>query len=178
MGDNKAECREVKITEGIANFNTMILKLFKKIISVNFWENVLYFLITVLFLSSLGVWLPFLVDKSTFDNVQDQTWKDLPANLITYSVAIMMASYVERLWYLIKNTTKNNTNGIEFLILIAALISSSWFIYISYVDIKFGRIDSAIKMASIFTGISLTTWIYVKARNTSYDNFSALGGGL
>ncbi|GEM_PF-2498281 len=147
-------------------------------INLNFLEHVLYFFITVLFLSSLGVWLPFLIDKSTFDTVQDRTWNDLPTNLITYSVAIMMASYVERFLYLIKNTTKNNTNGIEFLILIAALIFSSCFIYISYVDIKFGRVESAIKMTSIFTCISLATWIYVRARNTRYDSFSALGGDL
>ncbi|WP_139378659.1 hypothetical protein [Parapedobacter luteus] len=142
------------------------------------WENTMHFLITVVFLSSLGVWLPFAIDKAKVDSIAYETWIDLPTNLITYGVAIMMVSYVDRLLFLINNTTKYKRNGIEFLILLIIIIATGFLIFIAYVDLKFGRILSAIKATSLFTLIALATWIYVKAKNPRAGNFSSIGGPM
>ncbi|SKB62730.1 hypothetical protein SAMN05660226_02329 [Parapedobacter luteus] len=138
----------------------------------------MHFLITVVFLSSLGVWLPFAIDKAKVDSIAYETWIDLPTNLITYGVAIMMVSYVDRLLFLINNTTKYKRNGIEFLILLIIIIATGFLIFIAYVDLKFGRILSAIKATSLFTLIALATWIYVKAKNPRAGNFSSIGGPM
>jgi len=145
---------------------------------LNVIEFVTYFVITVIILSSLGVWLPFANDKAQLDKISDKTWTDLPWNLITYSIAIVMVSFVDRLRYLFKITNKFKRNEREFLFLLFVLIIGGFLVYNSLVDSKFNRHQDSISKAIYFTILAWIVWIYVKLRNPSYDNYSTLGGEI
>jgi hypothetical protein len=47
----------------------------KEIILVYIIEFISYFLITIIILSSLGVWLPLSNDKAQFDKISNKAWK-------------------------------------------------------------------------------------------------------
>lgn len=141
-------------------------------------EFIAYFLITIIILSSLGVWLPFANDKAQLDNISDKTWNDLPWNLITYSIAIVMVSFIDRLRYLFKITNKFKRNEREFLFLLIVLLIGGYLIYTSLVDSKFNRLQDSITAAISFTILAWIVWIYVRLRNPSYDNYSTLGGEI
>jgi len=141
-------------------------------------EFIIYFLITIIILSSLGVWLPFANDKAQLDKISDKTWDDLPWNLITYSIAIVMVSFIDRLRYLFKITNKFKRNEREFLFLLIVLIVGGYLIYTSLVDSKFKRLQDSISAAMSFTILAWIVWIYVRLKNPSYDNYSTLGGEI
>lgn len=144
----------------------------------NVIEFIAYFLITIIVLSSLGVWLPFANDKAQIDTISEKTWNDLPWNLITYSIAIVMVSFIDRLRYLFKITNKFKRNEREFLFLLIVLCLGAYLIYSSLVDSKFNRLHDSISAAISFTILAWIVWIYVRLRNPSYDNYSSLGGKI
>jgi hypothetical protein len=139
---------------------------------------IIYFVITIVILSSLGVWLPFASDKAQLDSISCKTWHSLPWNLITYAVAIVMVSIIDRLRYLFKVTNKFKRNEREFLFLIIILLIGGVLIYHALVDSRFERLNDAILFSSSFTLLAWLVWVYVKLRNPSYDNFSTLGGEM
>ncbi len=157
-------------------------ELFLKHISImkeaifNFLRFMLYFIITIVGLSSIGVWIPLLNDKATVDSITESTWSGLPLNLITYSIAIVMVSFIDRLLHLFKNSNKYYRNEMEFLCLIVLLAIGSWLVYEALVDLKFKRVQDAISYSIYFTILSWFFWIYVKVKTPMYNNYSTLGG--
>lgn len=143
-----------------------------------FFRFTLYFLITIVGLSSIGVWIPFLNDKANFDSITKETWNGLPLNLITYSIAIVMVAFIDRLLHLLKNTNRYTRKEMEFLCLIILLGVGTWLIYQVFVDKKFNRVEDAISYSIYFTILSWIFWIYVKVKTPAYDNYSTLGGTL
>ncbi|SIT81974.1 hypothetical protein [Pontibacter indicus] len=143
---------------------------------INISVNALYFAITIMLLSSLGVWLPFAFDKAQYDCIQESTWNGLPWNLITYSIALVMVAFIDRIRYLFKTNNEFNKNELEFFIILVIIILAAFLIYKSLVDSKFSRLDQSIIYAWAFTALSWIVWLYVKHKNPSYDNYSTLGG--
>lgn len=141
-------------------------------------EFIFYFLITIVALCSLGVWLPFAADKAQSDVISKKSLTALPWNLITYSVAIVMISFIDRLRYLFKITNKYKKNEREFLILLIILFIGGILMYFALVNSRFNRLDDSIVYACLFTILAWMVWIYVKLKNPSYDNFSTLGGEM
>lgn len=143
-----------------------------------FIEFTAYFIITVAILSSLGVWLPFAIEKAQTDTITDKTWITLPWNLFTYTLPIFMISFIDRLIYLLKTTNKFNKNVREFLLLILVSGGGGTLAYISLVSSKFNRLNESIVYSFLFTVVAWFVWIYVKIKTPSYNNFSTLGGAM
>lgn len=143
-----------------------------------FFEFTAYFIITVVALSSLGVWLPFSIEKAQSDFISDGTWKGLPWNLFTYSVPIFMISFIDRLIHLLQTTSKFKKNLREFLVLILVLGGGGYLAYQSLVHSRFNRLNESILYAFFFTSVAWFVWVYVKIKTPSYNNYSSIGGAM
>ncbi len=144
----------------------------------SFLSSTLYFLVAIVFISSFGVWIPFVQDHAQFDKIQCKTITDLPWSLVTYAIAIVAVAYIDRIDHLFKASNKYHRNYLEFMILLVLIIGSAILVYLSLTNKKFGRNESAIIYASVLTIVSWVFWIYVKAKTPKYDNYSALGGNF
>jgi hypothetical protein len=149
------------------------------------WSNTLevfefsaYFLLTIVLFSSLGVWFPFANDWASSHDFSVKTLNDLPWNLITYAIAIVMVSFIDRLLHLFKVSNKYKRNEREFLLLLIVLCLGAWLIYNALVNSRFNNNHDAIFYSLLFTCLAWIVWIYVKLRTPRYGNFSSLGGEM
>lgn len=142
----------------------------------DFFESILYFVITIVFLSSIGVWIPFALDLANSDGIQQKTWNEFPWNLITYSFAIVVVAFIDRLLHLFKVSSKYSRNTMEFLLLVVVLIIGCFLVFKSVVHGKFDRICESTYFACIFAVMSWLVWIYVKIRNPSGNSHATIGG--
>lgn len=137
-----------------------------------------YFFITIVLLSSIGVWMPFAIDLAQSDKIQEKTWIDLPWNLITYSIAIVVVAFIDRLLHLVKVTNKYTKNTIEFIFFLFLMIIGGLLVFQSLVHGKFNRPTQSTFFACCFAAMSWIVWIYVKARSPKEGNYSSLGGNF
>lgn len=145
---------------------------------LNFIEFLAYFSISIVILCSVGVWLPFAIDNAQFNQISEKTLKELPWNLITYSIAIVMVAFIDRLLFLFKITNKYKRNELEFLILLIVLFLGVFLVYKSYVLLKFNELHKSIYYSLSFTILAWILWIYVRVRAKPNSNFSTLGGEM
>lgn len=137
---------------------------------------VLYFFLTIVAFSSLGVWLPLVFDHYDLGYISDESCKVISSNLITYSIVIFVTSLVDRVIQLFEKGNYTN-NTIEFLVLILTVCGGG--VYLTYKSIwflNFGIVFNSIQYALYFTFLSWFLWFYVKTRYSGFKNYSSLGG--
>jgi uncharacterized membrane protein len=140
--------------------------------------DLLYFLITIVALSSAGVWLPFLLDKFDKGVVSTNTMHEYPGNLLTYGLGIFIIAIIDRIIHLFKRTNRYTNNVLEFLLLIIIIGACTAVVGLSIGKLKFNKLADSIFYAKATVIIAWIGWIYVKFRSPEYANFSAIGGPM
>lgn len=136
----------------------------------------LYFLLTIVAFSSLGVTLPLVLDHYDLGFISEESCKMISSNLITYSVVIFATSLVDRVIQLFKKGTFHS-KALEFLILLILVVGGAFYLaYNSMWFMKFDAISNSIEYAIYFTLLTWALWFYVKTRDSGYNNYSSLGG--
>lgn len=138
--------------------------------------TILYFGITIAFLSSVGIWLPLWIDDYNIGRISDATYQALASNILTYALSLYIVSTIDRIIHLIWKTGKYTNHTIEFLLIVAI---SLFVVFIVYKSVKLNRheeISNSIKWAIYLALIAWGTWWYVRLQATKGNNFSPIGG--
>jgi hypothetical protein len=138
----------------------------------------LYFVVAILFLSSIGIWLPVAIDSYNQGHVSIETMSSLSGNILTYSLSIFLIAAIDRILHLFFKTSSYSNNSIEFLFIIILVFATGYVVFSSLRALKNAQIDDAIDYAKYVTFIAWGVWIYVKLQGSRANNFSSIGGVL
>lgn len=135
-----------------------------------------YFLIAIIFLGSMGVWLPITIDIYSTNNISNETMNLLPSNILTYSLGIFLIAAIDRIIYLFFKTSKYTNNILEFFGILFACLATAFIVFLSLKSFKNSIVDDAIRYAKYVVLIAWVAWFYVKIQGSKGNNFSAIGG--
>ena len=137
----------------------------------------LYFFITIVGLSSIGIWLPFAIDRHDLGAASAATWHAFPGNILTYSLSIFMIAVIDRILHFLNSSSYSN-HSIEFLLILIVIAGCGYIVYQSIYFLKFSQLCDAIYYAKIVAVIAWIAWLYVKLRSPHEDQFAAMGGQI
>lgn len=140
--------------------------------------TIMYFVITIIFLSSVGVWLPIMLDDYNLDHISNETYSAIAGNILTYSLSIFLVAIIDRILLLISKTSKYHNNIIEFFVTLILLILTSILVYHTLKDLRKMRYVAAIKFSFSVAIITWIYWLFVKFGSNKEDNFSSIGGSM
>lgn len=134
-------------------------------------NKILYFLIAIFLIGSIGIWLPFV-----FDVVSNKATNFFSVfqNITTYYIAIIVVSLTDITLDIIRNSKSSNKIGqILFMILISIII----IIYFG-VNCYFLWNQNSIVTYMVIIGVILSylLWWISKQNSKSFKPESALGG--
>jgi len=146
------------------------------------YNLVLYFLITVVFFGSIGVWLPMLIDwfnnnpkDASVKIITDETYHSTPNNIITYFLSVFSIALIDRILYIIdkKDYKHRKTEIFASLIIVVAV---AFFVLKSFKLIKANDIENAIQFSIYGALISYAIWWIANFNDTKSDPSNSLGG--
>jgi len=134
----------------------------------------LYFIFAIVFLSSIGVTLPYIFD--TINNSPD-TVKNLNQNLITYIIAILVSASLDYVLKLIDQNVSYKKVGILTIVIIntVALITVSIVLYKN----SNNQLTELSTLAIIGIIVAYIMWWIANYKNSNFDisdASSTLGG--
>ena len=135
-----------------------------------------YFLLAVVLLSSIGIWLPVLIDIFNKDKVSEEVMHSLPGNILTYALGLFLIAIIDRSIYLLFKTSQYQNNILEFFVIAFIFLITSFFVFCSLKSLKGQYYIDAHSYAKYVMFISWGAWLYVKFRGTKDSNYSAIGG--
>lgn len=144
----------------------------------NTFITLIYFVITIVFLSSIGVWLPIILDDYNLDYISNETCSAIAGNILTYSLSIFLVAIIDRILLLISKTSKYHNNILEFFIIMILLMLASILVYFTLKDLRKLQYLAAIKLSFSVVLITWAYWLYVKFQSNKEDNFSSIGGPM
>lgn len=133
----------------------------------------LYFLFAIVFLSSIGVSLPYIFDRI---NENPDITKNLNQNLITYIIAILVSASLDYVLQLIDKQVPYKKAGILSIIIIntVALITGSIVLYKNSNN-QLSELSSLTLLGVI---VAYIIWWVANYRNSNFDiNASSTLGG-
>lgn len=144
---------------------------------MKFYQLVLYFIITVLFLSSIGVWLPYGIDYFFGDSIKQETSDAFAGNLMTYYLAIFTVGIIDRLLSIIDNPNYNFKKT-EFLLLVTVSIVCLFLTIMAFKNIFHKKFDVATNYAFYGTILSVFIWWLSKWDSITDSPANILGGPI
>ncbi len=135
-----------------------------------------YFLLAIVFFSSIGIWLPMISDDYTKGKMAEETFNAVAGNILTYSLAIFLVSSIDRIIYLFYKASKYTNNVLEFLLIICVVIITGYFVFLTQKSIKYAYYQNAIGYASYIVFIAWISWFYVKIKGSKDNNYATIGG--
>lgn len=140
-----------------------------------FLNKILYFLIVVVFLQSIGVIIPIAVDFFKHEGFSGLSTSIVSYNILTYSASIFLASLVKRVLVFVDDE-KYIHKKLEILILIIVSIMQSGLIFYAYYNIYYKDYDAAIFYSLIIMVLAWVMWWIASQKDTITDPYSAIGG--
>ncbi len=137
-------------------------------------QIILYFVITIVIISSIGVWLPFAIDYFA-GTITPETKNALPGNLMTYYLALFTVSAIDRTLVIIDNTNYNYRKT-EFLISIIVSLIFIGITFMAFKNIFHKDFATANVYAVIGTILSFVIW-WISKWNTIETNATNILGG-
>lgn len=144
----------------------------------NIFITLIYFIITIAFLGSIGVWLPVFLDDYNLNYISNETFSAIASNTITYSLSIFLVSIIDRILRLFINTSPYHNNVLEFFSILILVIITAFTVYLTLKDIKQSLYISAIWKSLIVTMIAWLYWLYVKFISNRGNSFDSIGGQM
>lgn len=135
------------------------------------WTVILYFIIAIVLLASIGVSMPYIFDMTANDV---NAIKNLNQNLVTYFIAILVSASLDLLLRLIDENVsykKPAIMGIGLLNLLVFAMTA----YILYCN-SHGTIKGISTLAICGVIISYIMWWITNIKNPSFNVSSTLGG--
>lgn len=129
-----------------------------------------YFWRVIVFAGSAGIWLPILVILLTNKEFK---WSDIPPNLVTYFLSIIVAGSADYGIKLFDSQINKSTS--EYLNVITFLFVSLILVLVSVLAHTFNHI--IISYIASFVGVFISLFVWWKANiNTSINPNASLGG--
>lgn len=138
-------------------------------------NQILYFVFTIVILSTIGVWLPLSIDYFPANKVSAKSLESLPGNLLTYYLSIFFVALVDRVLFLVRdNAYKHKITEI----LLAGVVA---FICLTLTYFAFSKIyqkdyESAVHYCLYATVLSFVLWWIANYKDSKADPYSTLGG--
>ncbi len=66
------------------------------------FNQILYFVFTIVVLGAIGVWLPLAIDYFPKNSLTEESYKTFPSNLLTYYLSIFFVALVDRIIFIVK----------------------------------------------------------------------------
>jgi uncharacterized protein YacL len=140
-------------------------------------NKILYFILTVVALGSMGVWLPLAIDYFKSYSLNKETLKILPGNILTYCVSLFFIAILDRIIHIIKDESCKHKIT-ELLVMGFVIILCAILTYFSFRSINFEEFDKATKYALIATFLAYIVWWIANWKDEKVDPFDSLGGKL
>ena len=129
-----------------------------------------YFWTVIVFAGSAGIWLPIVVILLT---EKEFKWSDMPPNLVTYFLSIIVAGSADYGIKLFDENTNKRTS--EYLNINIFLFVSIILVLVSVLAHTFNHI--LIAFIASFIGVFISLFVWWKANiNTSINPNASLGG--
>jgi hypothetical protein len=125
-------------------------------------QMILYFFLTVVLLSSIGVWLPYAIDLFVSNDVSAETAKAFSGNLMTYYIAIFIVGVIDRILSILSNPNYSFKKT-EFLFLVAGSMACIVITFFAFKNIFHKEYERANIYAWIGTVMSFIIWWISKA---------------
>lgn len=137
-----------------------------------FINTLLYFIIAIFFIGTIGIWLPPILDHvngGVFDKF------DLLQNCATYFITIIVAGCLELIISIINNSKMVNKLGYIFLIIFLIIISIATIVVISF-TIHYKNYDVSKWIVIIGMPVSWLLWWISNMKRKDMNPIDALGG--
>ena len=141
------------------------------------FNKILYFVITVIVLSSMGVWLPFALDYFKGDSISIETKQALAGNILTYYLSLFFIAVIDRILHISKDERYKHKIT-EILIMSLVILVCISLTYISFRSVAHKLYDKAAYYACIATAVSYIIWWIANWKNDNVDPYSSLGGKI
>lgn len=138
-------------------------------------NQVLYFIIAVIIFSSIGVWLPLLIDFFNYNSVSDKTIVIIPNSIISYSLSIFTIGLIDRILFMVDMQMYRHKK-LEILVSVIVIILVSIFVFETFRALKNNLVDNAIIYSVIASLISYITWWIANYKGTKVNPVDSLGG--
>ena len=140
---------------------------------MRFFTIILYFIFAIVFLSAIGVIVPYLIDNS---NEEINTINNLNQNLITYGIAILVSASLDYILQLIDKTVSYK----KAVMLLVIIGNVGILIIYSFILIKINQKPTNEISNFIIFGIfiAFVMWWIANYKNSNFDvdNDATLGG--
>jgi len=140
-------------------------------------NRILYFILAVMIISSVGIWIPLAIDYFPDSKISEDTLNVLPSNILTYYLSILFIGLIDRILYLIRNREyKHIITEILILGLITAFVI--FITYLSFKNIASKDFYYATIYAFIGAATSYIIWWLANFNDKKVDPINALGGEI
>jgi len=136
-------------------------------------EKIKYFWIVVLIAGSAGIWLPLVIALFSGTDIHS---KDVPPNLTTYFLSVLVGGCVDYGLTLFKNPHDRSRN--EFLKVILILIVTFVLLLFCVMSSVFDHLIWAYIFSIGGTLLALRIWWNVNIENRIINSSAALGGDI
>lgn len=140
---------------------------------MRFFTITLYFIFAIVFLSSIGVIVPYLIDSS---NNNTNAINNLNQNLITYGIAILVSASLDYVLQLIDKSTTYK----KAVLLLVIIGNVGILIIYSFILIQINQTPANEVSRFIIFGIFIAyaMWWIANYKNSNFDitNTATLGG--
>lgn len=140
-------------------------------------NKILYFILTIVAFSAMGVWIPIAIDYFKGDTLGKETWEILPGNILTYYLSIVSVAIVDRIIYIVKDERYRHKIT-EVLIIAFVIILYIILTYLSFRFVYHKEFNKATNCALIATLFAYGMWWIANWKEQKVDPFNPLGGPL
>ena len=157
---------------------TLKFHFFRSVTFIKFNGNqFLYFLLAVVFLGSMGIWLPLAIDYFPSNKLSKNIIASIPNNLLTYYLSVFFISLIDRIRYMI-NDQRYKHKETEILISAIVVIICIYLTYCSFSLNYQKKYDEATQYGIYATCLSLIVWWIANAKQPKTNQIDSLGGNV
>jgi len=140
-------------------------------------NKILYFILTVFALGSMGAWMPFAIDFFKGNELHKETWEIFPGNILTYYLSLFFVAILDRIIYIVKDERYKHKITELLVIAFVALICVA-LTYLSFRSIALKEFQCATKFALIATSLAYLMWWLANWKDKKVDPYDSLGGEI
>lgn len=139
-------------------------------------DIVLYFVLTMIIVSSIGVWLPFAIDFFA-GSFKDETARSFPGNLLTYYLGIFTIATIDRMLRIFELDNYSHKKS-EFLVLAFVILTVGFLTFMVFKNIHHNDYGAAWVWCIAPTVIAYIMWWISKWHTIESNPTNALGGNI